>query len=82
MKTLNQVKEAYRLADQETRLNLYLDCPELRSDFMAIELEQDMRRAPVPAPTRAVDRIDTILINLLNAFPLSWQTRLRRICCG
>ena len=82
MKSLPQVMEEYRLADLDTRLNLYLDCPELRQDFMAIEMEEDARLATAIKQPEDVDWIDKIMANLFNAFPLSWQTRLKRNCCG
>ena len=82
MNSLTRVKDEYRLADLETRLNLYLDCPELRQDFMAIELEEDALRASQIKQPEDVDWIDKMMANLISAFPLSWQTRLKRNCCS
>ena len=82
MKSLTQVKEEYRLGDLETRLNLFLDCPELRKDFMTIEMDQDALLASVTKQPDTVDRTDKMLASLVSAFPLSWQARLRRICCS
>jgi hypothetical protein len=37
MRSYHHIIENYQTAGPEVRLNLFLDCPELRSDFIEIE---------------------------------------------
>ena len=45
MKNLKTLTEEYRKGDLEKRLNLFLECPLLREEFMLIEKEEALARS-------------------------------------
>jgi hypothetical protein len=66
----NCIEEKYRLADAYERLNLFLDCRDLREDFMAIEKEE--------APPKRTEMPETgvarkIMGYHINRFPRPWR---------
>ena len=46
------LQERYHGADFSTRLNLFLECPELRPSFMEIEQEESDRMISMPKKRR------------------------------
>ncbi len=43
MRNYNDIINEYKNADESKRLNLYLECPELRGEFMDIEYDSNNR---------------------------------------
>ena len=49
MQSIPQLIEDYRAADFEKRLYLFLECPELRDDFIEIDQTKTNSQATAPA---------------------------------
>jgi hypothetical protein len=82
MKSPTMLKGAYRSADVETRLYLFLNFRDLRKDFMEIEQEEDALMIPEMEKPDAIERMVNKIDNLFDFFPLSLRARIKRICCG
>ena len=77
MKSLSLIEEEYRNADFDRRLCLFLDCRELREKFIKIEQEEAaLKAATIQQPVG----IGKIIGSLLDLFPSSLQSKLRRCC--
>lgn len=46
MRSHHHIVEAYRTAESEERLNIFLECPELRTAFIEIETREALHKAP------------------------------------
>jgi hypothetical protein len=46
MRSYHHIIENYQTADPEVRLNLFLDCPEFRTDFIEIENREESLKIP------------------------------------
>ena len=77
MKSLSIIREEYRNADFDRRLCLFLDCRELRDEFIKIEQEEvALRTSEIKHP----GAIGKILCNLFGLIPSSLQIKLKRCC--
>lgn len=71
MTNRDRIIEAYLEADAEKRLHLFLDCPSLRNEFMAIDLSEN--RATAKAKKNRENLPE-------RSFPARWRAALG-ICC-
>ena len=77
MKRLDNILADYRNADFEKRLYLFLDCRELREEFIKIDQEEAVKETIENAQPDPIARITEKLLDL---FPASLQSRIKRCC--
>ena len=77
MKRLSIIEEEYRKADFDRRLCLFLDCRELREEFIKIEQEEAVLKAN---ELKQLGAFSKIIGSLFDLFPSSLQAKLKRCC--
>lgn len=57
MRSQSPIVEVYRTADSERRLNLFLECPDLRKAFIEIETREESHRSQKVGRSRFWNRL-------------------------
>ena len=77
MKRLDNILADYQNADFEKRLYLFLDCRELREEFIKIDQEETVNQTVQKVQP---DTITKITEKLFDLFPASLQSKIKRCC--